>query len=150
MQQIMMKKSISILALAVAVAVPSLAAAQQSPPVPASVAPSSYEPTQAERDSAKAAALSDLGAEHRANVLAIVDRVNSGQLTDFKAAQQQIAVVLSPAEVKSLLAERGKMLHLSKPDPSANAAQFLLRIAISPEKLRELRLQIQEQHRKAP
>jgi hypothetical protein len=147
--QIVMKKSLSLLALALVAGLPSVAGAQQAPPSSSSTsAPNSHLPTEAERAAAKAAALSALSADHRAKILAIVDRVNSGQLTDFHAAEQQIDAVLSPEEAKALLADRAKGMHATEPDPSADAGRYLLRHAISPEKLRELRLQIQQQHQK--
>lgn len=65
---------------------------------------------QAARDGAKTAAFNDLSAADRAKVQAIVDRVNNGQLTDLRAAAQQIDAALTPAESKAVLGERDKMM----------------------------------------
>ncbi len=65
---------------------------------------------QAARDSAKAAAFNDLTPANRAKVQSVIDQVNNGQLTDLKAAAQQIDAALSPAESKAVLGERDKMM----------------------------------------
>jgi hypothetical protein len=65
---------------------------------------------QAARDSAKTAAFNDLSAGNRAKVQAIIGQVNNGQLTDLRAAAQQIDAALSPSESKAVLGERDKMM----------------------------------------
>jgi hypothetical protein len=62
------------------------------------------------RDTTKTAALNDLTPANRAKVQSIIDQVNNGQLTDLRAAAQQIDAALSPAESKAVLAERDKMM----------------------------------------
>jgi hypothetical protein len=123
---------------------------------------------QAARDSAKTAAFNDLSAGSRAKVQAIIDQVNNGQLTDLRAAAQQIDAALTPAETKAVLAERDKMSQTMRanmpprPDGAApngpppnggpnnadhphrmggmkDAGGFFLRLAVSPEKMRALR-----------
>jgi hypothetical protein len=139
---------------------------------------------QAAHDSAKTAAFNDLSAGSRAKVQAIVDQVNNGQLTDLRAAAQQIDAVLTPAETKAVLAERDKLMQTMRanmpprpdgampgpngpppngPPPGAapngpppngapnnadhphrgmggmkDAGGFLLRLAVSPEKMHQL------------
>ncbi|HWT04342.1 MAG TPA: hypothetical protein VN224_01165 [Xanthomonadales bacterium] len=130
---------------------------------------------QAARDSAKTAAFNDLSAGSRAKVQGIVDQVNNGQLTDLRAAAQQIDAALTPAETKAILGERDKLMQTMRanmpprPDgamPGPNGAapngpppnggpnnadhprgfgrnqtpgSFLLRLAVSPEKMKQLR-----------
>jgi hypothetical protein len=150
MYQLVMKKRLSVLVLALVSVLPSISAAQQTPLPIATEVPGMHIPTQAERESGKTAVLSALSADHRAKILAIVGRVNGGQLTDFRGAEQQIDAILSPEEVKALLAIRDSMRHAQKPnsDPIADAGRFLLRLLITPEKLQELRLQIQRSQHK--
>jgi hypothetical protein len=134
---------------------------------------------QAARDSAKTAAFNDLSAASRAKVQAVVDQVNNGQLTDLRAAAQQIDAALTPSETKAVLAERDKLMQSMRanmpprPDgampgpngPPPNGATpngpppnggpgnadhprgfgrmstpggFLLRLAVSPEKMKQL------------
>jgi len=47
---------------------------------------------------------------NRAKVQSIVDQINNGQLTDMRAAAQQIDALLTPAESKAVLAERDKLM----------------------------------------
>ena len=100
-----MKKALPVLALLMAAGLPLAACAEQSNaaegPPPAVV--------QA-RAAAKTAAFNDLSGSDRAKVQAIIDQVNNGQLTDLRAAAQQIDAVLSPTETTAVLAERTKMM----------------------------------------
>jgi len=126
---------------------------------------------QAARDGAKTAAFNDLSPGSRAKVQAIVDQVNNGQLTDLRAAGQQIDAALTPTESKAVLAERDKLMQSMRanmpprpdgampgpngagPPPNGgpnnadhprgfgrnqNAGSFLLRLAVSPEKMKQL------------
>jgi hypothetical protein len=141
-------KSLALITLAMVAGLPSLAAAQQSPQ-PATP-PAVYVPTHTERDKAKVAALGDLSDDHRAKVLAIVDRVNRGQLTDFHAAELQIDAVLTSEESRAVLAGHDKLVRTPNTDPTWHPGRFLLRIAITPEKLRELQLQLQQKQSNEP
>ena len=132
---------------------------------------------QAARDSAKTAAFNALSAADRAKVQAIVDQVNNGQLTDLRAASQQIDAALTPAESTAVLAQRDKLMQTMRanmgprpdgagpngPPPNGaapngpggpnnadhprrgfggkSAGSFLLRLAVSPEKMRALHQQ---------
>ena len=114
------------------------------------------------RADAKTAALNDLSADHRKRVQAVVDQVNNGTTTDLAAAAGQIDAILSSAESKAVLGERDKMIQTFRanaPDGSQggprpggppsggpqgglrnqSAGRFLLRVSISPERMRELR-----------
>ncbi|MDP9107207.1 MAG: hypothetical protein M3N49_14915 [Candidatus Eremiobacteraeota bacterium] len=123
---------------------------------------------QAARDSAKTAAFNALSAADRAKVQAIVDQVNNGQLTDLRAATQQIDAALTPAETTAVLAQRDKLMQTMRanisprPDGAGpnggpndadrphrgfggkSAGGFLLRLAVSPEKMRALHQQQQQ------
>src|ERR1700681_4110501 len=105
-----MKLSLPVLALVMATGLPLAACAQQSNAAENGPPPEIRAQMQAARDSAKTAAFNDLSAGSRAKVQAIVDQVNNGQLTDLRAAAQQIDAALTPAETKAVLAERDKMM----------------------------------------
>jgi hypothetical protein len=169
-----MKLSLPVLALVLATGLPLAACAQQSNAAERQApSPEIRAQMQAARDSAKTAAFNDLSAGSRAKVQAIVDQVSNGQLTDLRAAGQQIDAALTPAESKAVLAERDKLMQSMRanmpPRPDGarggpngagpngppnggpnnadhprgfgrnqNAGSFLLRLAVSPEKMREL------------
>lgn len=105
-----MKLSLPVLAIALAAGFPLAACAQQSNAAENGPSSAMRAQMQQARDSAKAAAFNDLSAADRAKVQAIVDQVNNGQLTDLRAASQQIDAALTPAEAKSVLGERDKMM----------------------------------------
>lgn len=105
-----MKLSLPLLAIALAAGFPLAACAQQSNAAENGPSPAMRAQMQQARDSAKTAAFNDLGAADRAKVQAIVDQVNNGQLTDLRAASQQIDAALTPAETKAVLGERDKMM----------------------------------------
>lgn len=160
-----MKLSLPLLAIVMAAGLPLAACAQQSNAAQNGPSPEMRAQMQAARDSAKTAALNDLSAASRAKVQAIVDQVNNGQLTDLRAASQQIDAALTPAESKAVLGERDKMMQsmranmsprpdgaMSGPNGGPNNADhprgmgrmstpggFLLRLAVSPEKMKQLR-----------
>jgi hypothetical protein len=101
-----MKLSLPLLAVVLASGLPLAACAQQSNAAENGPPPA----IQQAHDAAKAAAFNDLTPANRAKVQAIIDQVNNGQLTDLKAAAQQIDAALSPTETKAVLAERTKMM----------------------------------------
>src|SRR5947209_10164820 len=105
-----MKLSLPVLALVVATGMPLAACAQQSNAGENGPSPEVRAQMQQARDTAKAAAFNDLSAADRAKVQAIIDQVNNGQLTDLRAAAQQIDAAITPAEAQAVLAERSKMM----------------------------------------
>ncbi len=105
-----MNLSLPVLALVVATGLPLAACAQQSNAAENGPSPEIKAQMQAARDSAKTAAFNDLSAADRAKVQAIVDQINNGQLTDLRAAAQQIDAALTPAETKAVLVERDKLM----------------------------------------
>ncbi len=164
-----MKLTLPVLALALATGLPLAACAQQSNASENGPSPEIRQQMQAAHDSAKTAAFNDLTPADRAKVQAIIDQVNNGQLTDLRAASQQIDAILSPTESKAVLGERTKMMAAiranmpARPDnmgPGPNGAppngaapngghrggfggndagRFLLQLGVSREKMRELR-----------
>jgi hypothetical protein len=157
-----MKKTLTVLALIAATGVPLAACAQQSSAADGGPPPA----IQQARAAAKTAAFNDLSAADRTKVQAIIDQVNNGQLTDLRAAAQQIDAAISPDESKAVLAERDKLMQAMRanmpagPDgaaPGANTpgpngaapggmhrggndpGRFLLQLGVSREKMRELR-----------
>jgi len=180
-----MKSFLPALALLVATGLPLAACAQQSNAAENGPSPEIRAQMQAARDSAKTAAFNALSAADRAKVQAIVDQVNNGQLTDLRAATQQIDAALTPAETTAVLAQRDKLMQTMRanmpprpdgampgpngpppngaapngppPNGGANnadhphrgfggksAGSFLLRLAVSPEKMRALHQQQQQ------
>lgn len=105
-----MKLSFPALAILLAAGLPLAACAQQSNAAENGPDAGIRAQMQQARDSAKTAAFNDLSAADRAKVQAIVDQVNNGQQTDLRAAAQQIDAALTPAEAKSVLGERDKMM----------------------------------------
>jgi hypothetical protein len=104
-----MKLSLPVLALVVATGLPLAACAQQSNAAENGPSPEVRAQMQQARDNAKTAAFNDLSAADRAKVQAIINQVNNGQLTDLRAAAQQIDAAITPAEAQAVLAERTKM-----------------------------------------
>ena len=170
-----MKLSLPVLALVVATGMPLAACAQQSNAAENGPSPEVRAQMQQARDNAKTAAFNDLTPADRAKVQAIINQVNNGQLTDLRAAAQQIDAAITPAEAQAVLAERAKMRQAfiaNHPDgmgpnggpgagpngaPGANgehrgfggrsqtAGRFLLQLGVSPEKMRQLRDQMRQQ-----
>jgi hypothetical protein len=177
-----MKLSLPVLALVVATGMPLAACAQQSNAGENGPPPEIRAQMQQARDTAKTAAFNDLTPADRAKVQAIINQVNNGQLTDLRAAAQQIDAAITPAEAQAVLAERTKMManfRANHPDgmgpnggpgpngasgagPGPNGAgqngehrgfggrnqtagRFLLQLGVSPEKMRELRRNMQQQ-----
>ena len=106
-----MKLSLPMLALLVATGFPLAACAQQSNAADnGGPSPEMRAQMQQARDNTKTAALNDLTPANRAKVQSVIDQVNNGQLTDLRAAAQQINAALTPAEAKAVLAERDKMM----------------------------------------
>lgn len=137
----------TLLALLIAASVPLCAAAQPNPPAP-TASPAVYVPTAAESKATLAAALAALSDDHRAKVMAIVDRVNAGVLTDFDSAEVQVGAVLSADEVRAIVAGTDKVNHrtvATAPTPLL-AGRYLLRHLIVPEKLAELRRHLHAEH----
>jgi hypothetical protein len=180
-----MKLSLPVLALVLATGLPLAACAQQSNAAENGPSPEIRAQMQAARDGAKTASFNALSAADRAKVQAIVDQVNNGQLTDLRAAAQQIDAALTPAETTAVLAQRDKMMQTMRanmpprpdgatggpngPPPNGaapngppnggpnnadhprrgmggmkDAGGFLLRLAVSPEKMRALHQQQQK------
>jgi hypothetical protein len=168
-----MKLSLPVLAIVMAAGLPLAACAQQSNAAQNGPSPEIRAQMQTARDGAKTAAFNDLSAGSRAKVQAIVDQVNNGQLTDLRAAAQQIDAALTPAESKAVLGERDKMMQTMRanmpPRPDGAAPNgpppnggpnngdhprgfgrmstpggFLLRLAVSPEKMKQLHQQQQK------
>jgi hypothetical protein len=104
-----MKLSLPVLAAVLAAGLPLSVLAQAGGP-PNGPPPEIQAQMQAARDAAKTAAFNDLSAVNRAKVQSIIDQINAGQLTDLRAAAQQIDAALTPAEAKAVLAERDKMM----------------------------------------
>ncbi len=105
-----MKLTLPVLALALATGLPLAACAQQSNAAENGPPPAIRAQMQQARDNAKTAAFNDLTPADRAKVQAIINQVNNGQLTDLRAAAQQIDAVLTPAETTAVLGERDKMM----------------------------------------
>src|ERR1700736_5313688 len=105
-----MKLSLPLLAVVLASGLPLAACAQQSNAAENGPPPAIRAQMQQARDNAKTAAFNDLTPADRAKVQAIIDQVNNGQLTDLRAAGQQIDAILSPTEAKAVLGERDKMM----------------------------------------
>ena len=105
-----MKLSLPVLALLVATGLPLAACAQQSNAGENGPSPEVRQQMQQARDTAKTAAFNDLTPANRAKVQSIIDQVNNGQLTDLRAAAQQIDAALSPTESKAVLGERTKLM----------------------------------------
>lgn len=140
----------TLLALVVAASLPLCASAQPNAAAP-TASPSVYAPTPAESKATLAAALAALSDDHRAKVMAIVDRVNSGALTDFDSAERQVGEVLSPDEVHTIVAATDKLAHraVATPPTPLAAGRYLLRHLITPAKLTELRAHIRSEHSRA-
>jgi hypothetical protein len=170
-----MKLSLPVLALVVAAGIPLAACAQQSNAAENGPSPEVRAQMQQARDNAKTAAFNDLTPADRAKVQAIINQVNNGQLTDLRAAAQQIDAAITPAEAQAVLAERTKMrqaFSANHPEgmgpgagpngapgaPGANgehrgfggrsqtAGRFLLQLGVSPEKMKQLRDQMRQQN----
>jgi hypothetical protein len=166
-----MKFSLSVLALVAAAGLPLAACAQQSNAGENGPPPEVRAKFQQAHDAAKTAAFNDLSPASRAKVQAIIDQVNNGQLTDLRAAADQIDAALTPAESKAVLGERDKMMQTMRadmpprpdgagpnmgPGPSgappnadhpkrhATAGRFLLQLGVSREKMQSLRMQQQK------
>jgi hypothetical protein len=61
------------------------------------------------RTDTQASTMSDLSADHRAQIQKIIDGVNNGTDTDFAGDVTKIDGILSPEESKAVLGERDKM-----------------------------------------
>ena len=159
-----MKLSLPVLALVVATGLPLAACAQQSNAAEnGGPSPEIRAQMQAARENAKNAAFNDLSPADRARVQSIIDQVNNGQITDVRAAVQQIDSVLSPSESRAVLGERAKMMETIRANMPQNgngngpgagpngangahngmrggndAGRFLLTLGVSREKMREL------------
>ena len=151
-----MMKILSIPAVALVALLPLAAAAADPAPGPGGGPPPEMRAQfEKNRAAAKTAAFAALGADHRAQVQAIVDRVNAGTLTDPVDATKQIDAILTPDETKAVLAERDKLAatmhpdHMGAPPPggpppgmhgpaNVDAGHFLLRVSVTPERAREL------------
>lgn len=94
------------------------------------------------RTQAKAASLSDLSADHRAKVQAIIAKVQNGSL-DPRDASTQIDALLTPAESQAVLAQAQKMHDAMKkaianaPPPhrmnrKPDAGRFLIMVSLPP------------------
>jgi len=170
-----MKLSLPVLALVVATGMPLAACAQQSNAAENGPSPEIRAQMQQARDNARTAAFNDLTPADRAKVQAIITQVNNGQLTDLRAAAQQIDAAITPAEAQAVLAERTKMRQAFSANhpqgmgpnggpgagpngaPGANgehrgfggrqqtAGRFLLQLGVSPEKMKQLRDAMRQQ-----
>ncbi|HEX3462950.1 MAG TPA: hypothetical protein VHS78_02690 [Candidatus Elarobacter sp.] len=162
-----MKLSLPVLALLVATGIPLAACAQQSNAAENGPPPEVRAQMQQARDNARTAAFNDLTPADRAKVQAIITQVNNGQLTDMRAAAQQIDAAITPAEAQAVLAERTKMMQTFRANhpqgagpnggPGAGpngghrgfggrnqtAGRFLLQLGVTPEKMHELRQNMQ-------
>jgi len=110
----------SMLAVALAAAMPLAAFAQASPPPGQwpSPSPEMKARMQRARDEMRAAAFAKLSPSHRAQIQSIVDQVNSGKIADPKDAVNRIDDVLSYSEAKAILAgfeERMRSMHPDGP-----------------------------------
>jgi hypothetical protein len=105
-----MKLHSPLLAMALLAAVPLGASAQVNAQGGGPPPPEVRAKIDQARGEAKTAAFNDLSPDHRAKVQAIVDEVNSGKLTDLRAAVAQIDGILTPEEAKAVLGERDKMM----------------------------------------
>jgi hypothetical protein len=162
-----MKLSVSVLALAMAAAMPLTVYAQVNAQSNDGPPPEVRAQMQRARDNAKAAAMNDLSPDHRAKVQAIISKANNAQsMSDLIDAAKQIDGVLTPDESKAVLGERDKMMqtiHANMPQgagpvpgpggehhgPGAgmrdDAGRFLLQLSISREKMHELHQKQQTQ-----
>ncbi|HYZ14873.1 MAG TPA: hypothetical protein VE591_00675 [Candidatus Acidoferrum sp.] len=166
-----MKLSLSVLALAMAAAMPLAASAQANPPSNDGPPPEVRAKMQQARDGARTAAMNDLSPDHRAKVQAIVDKANDAQsMSDLVAAAKQIDTVLTPDEAKAVLGERDKMMQTMRanmpqgagpggPPPGGpggpggrgrggmrnDAGRVLLQLSVSREKMRALREKQQQE-----
>jgi hypothetical protein len=166
-----MKLPLSVLALAVAMAMPLTACAQVNAQS-GGPSPEFRAKMEQVRSDSKTAAFNDLSPDHRAKVQAIVDQINAGKLTDIRGAVQQVDAILTPDESKAVLAERDKMMtamHAAMqsegaPAPAASgqgehrggpgggmmrgkpdAGRVLLQLSVSRETMRALRSKQQGQ-----
>jgi hypothetical protein len=149
-----MKMTLPLAALSLAVAMPFAASAQAGPGA-GGPPPEMRARMLQMRDDAHKAAFNDLTPAHRTQVQAIVDQVNSGKLTDFAAAANQINAILTPDETKAVIAEHEKAfaaMHRDasggappgaqstseKPRPQMDAGHFLLLVSVSPDRMRDV------------
>lgn len=106
-----MKLSLSVLALAMAAAIPLTACAQVNAQSNDGASSDVRAQVQQARDNAKTAAMNDLSPDHRAKVQAIIDKANNAQsMSELLDAAKQIDGVLTPSESKAVLGERDKMM----------------------------------------
>jgi hypothetical protein len=169
-----MKLSLSVLALAMAAAIPLTTCAQVSAQSNDGPPPEARAQMQQARDNARSAAMNDLRPDHRAKVQAILDKANNAQsMTELVDAAKQIDGVLTPDESKAVLGERDKMMqtvHANMPQGEApgagqggqggprngdhggqgggmrnDAGRVLLQLSLSREKMRALREKQQQQ-----
>src|SRR5260370_19893208 len=100
-----MKMKVALLALGLAAAIPLAAAADQAAgPGAGGGSPETRAQFERARTEARTAVFADLSADHRAQVQAIVDKVNAGTLTNLRDAANQIDAILTPDETKAVLA----------------------------------------------
>jgi hypothetical protein len=161
-----MKMRLSLLALGLAAAIPLAAAAEPAAPA-GDGSPEMRAQFERDRAETRTAVFADLSADHRAQVQAIVDKVNAGTLSNPLDAARQIDAILTPDEAKAVLAKRAKLgaaMHRGAregagpppggpppggpppggPPPGAAGGQpaspggFIMRLSIAPEKLHEM------------
>ncbi|MDB5039600.1 MAG: hypothetical protein JWN27_326 [Candidatus Eremiobacteraeota bacterium] len=115
-----MKTKFSLLAFGLAAAIPLAVAAEPATgPGAGAGAPETRAQIERARTEARTAVFADLSADHRAQVQAIVDKLNAGTLTNPVDAAKQIDAILTPDETKAVLAERAKAaagMHRGGPD----------------------------------
>src|ERR1700688_3266891 len=115
-----MKTKFSLLAFGLAAAIPLAVAAEPATgPGAGAGAPETRAKIVRARTEARTAVFADLSADHRAQVQAIVDKLNAGTLTNPVDAAKQIDAILTPDETKAVLAERAKAsagMHRGGPD----------------------------------
>jgi hypothetical protein len=105
-----MKIKLSLLAFGLAATIPLAAAAEPAAgPGAGAGTPEMRAQSERARTEARTAAFADLSADHRAQVQAIVDKLNAGTLTNPIDAAKQIDAILTPEETKAVLAERAKL-----------------------------------------
>jgi hypothetical protein len=122
-----MKLPSSVLALALAAAVPFTVSAQGSAQTnngPSAETHAKYEQV---RNDAKTASLNALSPDHRAKVQAILAKANSAtSFSELADEAKQIDAILTPDEAKAVLGERDKMvatMQASRPTDTAGPGQ---------------------------
>ncbi|HTJ25800.1 MAG TPA: hypothetical protein VMA36_06505 [Candidatus Limnocylindria bacterium] len=117
-----MKLPSSVLALALAAAIPLTACSQVNAQSSNGPSPDQRAKYQQMRNDAKTAAMNDLSPDHRAKVQAIITKANdANSFSDLVDDAKQIDAILTPDEAKAILGERDKMVAAMQANRPADA-----------------------------